>query len=164
MTGIAVLAFGTGPLFALGTGLVIGSVPPERAGSAASMSETGNYFGGVPRTGPARRRWPPSSTAPHAHGTSDSLAGALAASSHLSAAQASATLHTAREAFTASLHATGLIAAVIFAALSVLVLAMRPATREPQEQEQEQEQPQPQEQEHARATVPEPVAASASAS
>lgn len=46
MTGITVLALGTGPLFALGTGLVIGSVPPERAGSAASMSETGNYFGG----------------------------------------------------------------------------------------------------------------------
>jgi len=46
MVGIAVLALGTGPLFALGTGLVVGSVPPERAGSAASMSETGNYFGG----------------------------------------------------------------------------------------------------------------------
>ena len=29
MTGIAVLALGTGPLFALGTGLVVGSVPPE---------------------------------------------------------------------------------------------------------------------------------------
>jgi len=46
MIGIAVLALGTGPLFALGTGLVIGSVPPERAGSAASMSETGSYVGG----------------------------------------------------------------------------------------------------------------------
>jgi DHA2 family multidrug resistance protein-like MFS transporter len=46
MVGIAVLALGTGPLFALGTGLVVGSVPPERAGSAASMSETGNYLGG----------------------------------------------------------------------------------------------------------------------
>jgi len=42
----ATLALGTGPLFALGTGLVVGSVPPERAGSAASMSETGSYFGG----------------------------------------------------------------------------------------------------------------------
>ncbi|WP_436839409.1 hypothetical protein [Microbispora hainanensis] len=44
--GITVRALGTGPLFALGTGLVVGSVPPERGGSAASMSETGNYFGG----------------------------------------------------------------------------------------------------------------------
>jgi hypothetical protein len=47
MVGIAVLALGTGPLFGLGTGLVVGSGPPERAGSAASMSETANYLGGA---------------------------------------------------------------------------------------------------------------------
>jgi DHA2 family multidrug resistance protein-like MFS transporter len=46
IVGITVLALGAGPLFALGTGLVIGSVPPERAGSAAAMSETSNYLGG----------------------------------------------------------------------------------------------------------------------
>ncbi|MFD0887963.1 MFS transporter, partial [Streptosporangium algeriense] len=34
--GIAILAVGTGPLFTIGTGLVVGSVPPERAGSAAA--------------------------------------------------------------------------------------------------------------------------------
>jgi MFS family permease len=38
-------------------------------------------------------------------------------------------LHAAREAFTASLHVTGVIAAVIFAGLAVLILIMRPATR-----------------------------------
>ncbi|GAA3104409.1 MFS transporter [Streptomyces rectiviolaceus] len=128
MTGIAVLALGTGPLFALGTGLVVGSVPPERAGSAASMSETGNYFGGslgfallgvvaavVYRSG--------------VDGTSDSLAGAAAAGQHLPAGQAAELLRTAREAFTTSLHVTGVIAAVIFTGLAVLVLAMRPAPR-----------------------------------
>jgi DHA2 family multidrug resistance protein-like MFS transporter len=41
-----VLTLGTGPLFVLGIGLVVGSVPPERAGSAASMADTGNYLGG----------------------------------------------------------------------------------------------------------------------
>ncbi|GGU94038.1 hypothetical protein GCM10010211_71410 [Streptomyces albospinus] len=46
MIGIAALALGTGPLFALGAGLVVGRVPPERADSAASMSVTGNCFGG----------------------------------------------------------------------------------------------------------------------
>ena len=128
MIGITVLALGTGPLFALGTGLVVGSVPPERAGSAASMSETGNYFGGslgfallgvvaavVYRSG--------------VDGTSDSLAGAVAASRHLPADQGAELLHTAREAFTAGLHVTGVIAAVIFAGLAVLILTMRPATR-----------------------------------
>ncbi|MFD1547386.1 MFS transporter [Nonomuraea guangzhouensis] len=133
MIGITVLALGTGPLFALGTGLVVGSVPPERAGSAASMSETGNYFGGslgfalfgvvaavVYRSGMAGRSLA---------GTSDSLAGAIAASQRLPADQGAELLHAAREAFTASLHVTGVVAAIIFAGLAVLVLILRPATR-----------------------------------
>lgn len=127
MTGIAVLALGTGPLFALGTGLVVGSVPPERAGSAASMSETGNYIGGslgfvvlgVVAAVVYRSRM---------DATSDSLAGAVAASRRLPAGQGAELLHTAREAFTASLHVTGAIAAVIFAGLAVLIPTMRPAT------------------------------------
>jgi DHA2 family multidrug resistance protein-like MFS transporter len=132
MTGIAVLALGTGPLFALGTGLVIGSVPPERAGGAAAMSETGNYFGGslgfavLGATAAAIYR-------SRTHGTSESLSAALAAGDQLPGNQASAMLHTAREAFTVSLHATSLIAAVVFAGLSALVLVMRPTARqEPQ--------------------------------
>ncbi|MEW1837297.1 MFS transporter [Nonomuraea angiospora] len=126
MVGITVLALGTGPLFALGTGLVVGSVPPERAGSAASMSETGNYFGGslgfallgVVAAVVYRSRM---------DGTSDSLAGAVAASRHLPADQGAELLHAAREAFTAGLHVTGVVATVIFIGLAVLVLAMRPA-------------------------------------
>ncbi|MFF2808019.1 MFS transporter [Streptomyces sp. NPDC058000] len=128
MTGIAVLALGTGPLFALGTGLIVGSVPPERAGSAASMSETGNYFGGslgfgllgVVAAVVYRSRM---------GGTSDSLAGAVAASQHLPAGRGAELLHTARAAFTASLHVIGVAAAVIFAGLAVLILIMRPTTR-----------------------------------
>jgi MFS transporter, DHA2 family, multidrug resistance protein len=127
MIGIALLALGTGPLFALGTGLVVGSVAPERAGSAASMSETGNYLGsslgfallGVLAAVVYRDRM---------HGRSDSLAGAVAASRHLPASQGAELLHTAREAFTASLHVTGVVAALIFAGLAVLILTMRPAT------------------------------------
>jgi DHA2 family multidrug resistance protein-like MFS transporter len=127
VTGITVLALGTGPLFALGTGLVVGSVPPERAGSAASMSETGNYLGGslgIALLGAAaavvyRSR---------ADGTSGSLAAAVAASRRLPAGQGAELLHTARAAFTASLHVTGVTAAVIFAGLVVLTLAGRPAT------------------------------------
>jgi len=128
VAGITVLALGTGPLFALGTGLVVGSVPPERAGSAASMSETGNYLGGslgfallgVLAAVVYRSRM---------DGTSDSLAGAVAASRHLPAGQGAGLLQAAREAFTASLHATGGAAAVIFAGLAVLILTMHPATR-----------------------------------
>ncbi|MFV2013421.1 MULTISPECIES: MFS transporter [unclassified Micromonospora] len=45
VASIALIAFGVGPLFALGTGIVVGAAPPERAGSAASMSETSNLLG-----------------------------------------------------------------------------------------------------------------------
>ncbi|GAA2854409.1 MFS transporter [Actinoplanes cyaneus] len=128
LLGITVQALGTGPLFALGTGLILSAVPPSRAGSAASMSETGNYFGGslgfallgvlatvVYRTG--------------MHGTSDSLPGALAASRHLPPAQATDLLLHARHAFTTSLHVTALVAALILAALALLIhTARRPAT------------------------------------
>lgn len=128
MIGITVLALGTGPLFALGTGLIVGSVPPERAGSAAAMSETGNYFGGslgfaligVVAAVVYRSRM---------DGTSDSLAGAVAASRHLPADQGAQLLHSAREAFTAGLHVTGLIATAIFAGLAVLTLTMSPAAQ-----------------------------------
>lgn len=91
MTGIAVLALGTGPLFALGTGL---------------------YRYGM-------------------DGASDSLAGAAVASRDLPAGQGADLPHASREAFTTSLNVTGAIAAVIFAALAVLVLAMRQAPRMP---------------------------------
>lgn len=123
MIGIAVLALGTGPLFALGTGLVVGSVPPERAGSAASMSETGNYLGGslgLALLGALAAAVYRSRT----HGESSSLAGAVAAARRLPADQGTQLLHTAREAFTTSLHVTGAVAAVIFAGLAVLVLVM----------------------------------------
>ncbi|WP_331766804.1 MFS transporter [Embleya sp. NBC_00896] len=128
MIGITVLALGTGPLFALGTGLVVGSVPPERAGSAASISETGNYFGGslgfaligVVAAVVYRDRM---------HGTSDSLAGAVATSRDLPADQGAELLHNARESFTTCLHVTGIIATIIFAGLAALILTMRPTTR-----------------------------------
>ncbi|MFF3068411.1 MFS transporter [Kitasatospora sp. NPDC057904] len=129
ITGVAVLALGTGPLFALGTGLVMGSVPPERAGSAAAMSETGNYFGGslgfalLGALAAAVYR-------ARTHGTSDSLAGAVAAAEHLPAGRAADLLHTAREAFTSALHVTGAVAAGIFAALAVLTYALRPKVPE----------------------------------
>lgn len=130
MIGITVLALGTGPLFALGTGLVVGSVPPQRAGSAASLSETGNYFGGslgfallgLTATVVYRIRM---------DGASDSLAGAIATSGHLPSAEAAELLHTAREAFTVGVHVNGGVAAVIFAGLAVLIWTTRPTGPEP---------------------------------
>lgn len=134
IVAVAVLALGTGPLFALGTGLVVGSVPPQRAGSAAAMSETGNYFGGslgVALIGVisasvfhSRMAGALPAGAPAAAGRT--LAGATAAGDRLPPARAAELLHTAKAAFTAGVHLTGVIATVIFCALAVLVVMMRP--------------------------------------
>lgn len=126
MAGIAVLALGTGPLFALGTSLVLGSMPSERAGSAASMSETGNYLGGA--FGVALLGAIAAAVYHQAGGTSDSLISAIAVSRHLPAGQSQALLHTARGAFTAALHVTGIIAAALFAGLTVLLRHVQPTT------------------------------------
>ncbi len=45
VAALAVLFGGIGPVFALGTDLVVGSAPPERSGSAAAMSETASELG-----------------------------------------------------------------------------------------------------------------------
>jgi DHA2 family multidrug resistance protein-like MFS transporter len=114
VAGITVLALGTGPLFALGIGLVVGSVPPERAGSAASMADTGNYLGGS---------------------LGMALIGLTAAAVYRGVFPAGTTLavdvtrpevaEQAKAAFTTALNVTGVIAAVLFAGLALLVTTMR---------------------------------------
>ncbi|MDQ7804184.1 MFS transporter [Amycolatopsis sp. A133] len=114
VAGITVLALGTGPLFALGIGLVVGAVPPERAGSAASMADTGNYLGGS---------------------LGMALIGLTASAVYHGAFPAGTTLaadvtrpevaEQAKAAFTSALNVTGVIAAVLFAGLALLVTSMR---------------------------------------
>ncbi|MFJ7219847.1 MFS transporter [Amycolatopsis sp. NPDC098790] len=113
MVGIAVLTLGTGPLFALGIGLVMSAVPPERAGSAASMADTGNYLGGS---------------------LGLALIGLTATAAYHAAFPGGSTLAAdvthpelasqAKDAFTTALNVTGVIAAVLFAGLAVLVRSM----------------------------------------
>jgi DHA2 family multidrug resistance protein-like MFS transporter len=43
----AIIALGLGPVFGLTTELIVGSAPPERAGAATGMSETGSEIGGA---------------------------------------------------------------------------------------------------------------------
>ncbi|MEV6647022.1 MFS transporter [Amycolatopsis sp. NPDC051371] len=113
MVGIAVLTLGTGPLFALGISLVMGSVPPERAGSAASMADTGNYLGGS--LGLALIGL--TATAVY-HGV-------FPAGTTLAADVARAEVaDQAKEAFTTAVNVTGVIAAVLFAGLALLVRSM----------------------------------------
>jgi hypothetical protein len=45
VAGTVVFSLGLAPVFTLTTDLIVGSAPPERAGSAASLSETTGEFG-----------------------------------------------------------------------------------------------------------------------
>jgi DHA2 family multidrug resistance protein-like MFS transporter len=47
VAGSVVFSLGLAPVFALGTDMVVGAAPPERAGSASGLSETGNELGGA---------------------------------------------------------------------------------------------------------------------
>jgi DHA2 family multidrug resistance protein-like MFS transporter len=42
-----IMSFGLAPIFTLSTDLIIGTVPPERAGTAAGLAETSSEFGGA---------------------------------------------------------------------------------------------------------------------
>ncbi len=47
VTGSVVMSFGMTPVVTLTTDVVVGAAPPERAGAAASLSETSTEFGGA---------------------------------------------------------------------------------------------------------------------
>src|SRR5262249_12355649 len=47
VTGFVVYSLGLAPVFTLSNDVVIGHAPPERAGAAAALSETGSELGGA---------------------------------------------------------------------------------------------------------------------
>jgi DHA2 family multidrug resistance protein-like MFS transporter len=47
VTGYIILSLGLAPVFTLATDLIVGTVPPERAGSASGLSETSAELGGA---------------------------------------------------------------------------------------------------------------------
>jgi DHA2 family multidrug resistance protein-like MFS transporter len=138
IAGMALFNVGAGPLVTLGTGIVVGAVPAEKAGSAASLSQTANEFGfalGVAVLGSVaaavyRHAAPP--------GAGDSVAAAPPA-----------LLDQARAAFTDGLHLVAAISAAAIAITAVLCLrALRHLPPVGQDQAEEGE---------GRPTEPEPV-------
>ncbi|MEU4775995.1 MFS transporter [Micromonospora sp. NPDC023644] len=137
VAGFIFVGFGFGPIAALGTGLVVGSVPPEKAGSAASLSETSSQLGmalgvavlGSIGTAVYRERIAdevpaglPTEAAAAVH---DSLPGALTVAAQLPEQLAGAVVGVARMAFTSGLNAAGAASVamgLLLAAVAVLVL------------------------------------------
>jgi len=132
LVGFALFNLGAGPLTTLGTGIVIGSVAPEKAGTAAAVSQTGNEFGfalGVAVVGSigAFVYRLQTATLPHelsadaAAAVRETLATAEATAGKLPGTLGSDVLSLARNAFVQEYHVVALLSAVVLAIMAVLI-------------------------------------------
>ena len=152
VTGFVTINLGAGPIVTLGTDLVVGSVPPEKAGSAAAMNETAGEFGfalgiaslGSLGTAVYRARFDDSVPAgvpgDTVEAAREGLAGAVAAADQLPAGAAAdrtvaALLDAAEAAFTSGMHVVAGLSAVavaVFAVVAVVLLRhVRPSGEAP---------------------------------
>jgi DHA2 family multidrug resistance protein-like MFS transporter len=120
-----VISLGLAPVFGLTTELIVGSAPPERAGAASGISETGAELGGalgialLGSVGVAMYRGGLDSTLltglppEAATAARDTLGGAVGVASVLPADTAGPLLAVARDAFVDGMHVAAAIAGVI---------------------------------------------------
>jgi DHA2 family multidrug resistance protein-like MFS transporter len=131
--GFVIAFFGGGPMGALGPNMVISTAPPERAGAAASMSETSNQLGialgiavmgsigNAVYRGHITHLLPGVGTVAKA-----SITGAVNTAAGLPAEAGQRLLTAARDAFSAGLNIVAVVGAVGFVLLAALVaLALR---------------------------------------
>ncbi|HTJ71229.1 MAG TPA: MFS transporter [Actinospica sp.] len=135
MIGAGLLASGAVAVMALGNELMLGAIPPERAGAAAAMNETMTELGGA--LGMAVMGSIGTAVYRHALGTGvpgparSTLGGAVAIAAREPASAAAGLLDSAREAFTHSLNVVSIVGAGIMAAAAVLtILFLRGLTAE----------------------------------
>jgi MFS transporter, DHA2 family, multidrug resistance protein len=124
--GFAFVYLGLGAIAALGTDLVVGAAPPAKSGSAAAMSETVQELGiavGVATLGSltaavyrSRMDAPSGVAPPVAETVTDSLAGALSVSDHVSPE----VIGQAQAAFTGGLNVAAAAGGLAIATVTVL--------------------------------------------
>jgi DHA2 family multidrug resistance protein-like MFS transporter len=127
-------SIGISPAVVLGTDLVVGTVAPEKAGSAASTSETSNHLGialgvallgslgaAVYRNRVALPDGLPGDTVETARG---SIVGAVKVAENLPGALRVEVIGHARDAFTAGVNAAAAVGAVVFLVLAVVALSV----------------------------------------
>jgi MFS transporter, DHA2 family, multidrug resistance protein len=136
ITASVVISLGLAPVFGLTTELVVGSAPPERAGAASGISETGAELGGalgialLGSVGVAIYRGSLAGSLPDAvppdalAAAQDTLGGAVAVAETLPADVGSALLAAAHQAFVAGMHLTAAIAAVVAVLIAVTAVVM----------------------------------------
>jgi DHA2 family multidrug resistance protein-like MFS transporter len=136
VTGTVVLALGLAPVVTLGTDLIVGSAPPERAGAASSISETGAELGGalgiavLGSIGTAVYRSTMADAVPNnvppeaAEAARGTLGGAIATAQQLPGAIGADLVSAARDAFAEGLEITATVGAVVALATAVIAAVM----------------------------------------
>ena len=136
VAGSVLISLGLAPVFGLTTELIVGSAPPERAGAASGISETGAELGGalgiaflgsigvaIYRSALADRL-PADVPAAAAAVARDTLGGAVAVARELPDRLGATVLEAAREAFVQGMHLTSAIAALVAVALAILAVVV----------------------------------------
>jgi DHA2 family multidrug resistance protein-like MFS transporter len=131
-----VISLGLAPVFTATTNLIVSSAPPERAGAASGISETGAELGGAlgiailgsigvavyrRELGAALPAGLPSGAAEAAR---DTLGGAVGVAAQLPDGVGTALLAAAREAFAQGMQLTVVLSAVVAAGISVLATVL----------------------------------------
>ena len=134
--GSVVISLGLAPVFGLTTELIVGSAPPERAGAASGISETGSELGGalgiaiLGSIGVAIYRGRVAEAIPNgvpadaAAAARDTLGGAVAVARQLPDQLGVALVDAARDAFVAGMHLTSTIATIVSIGLAVLAVVI----------------------------------------
>ncbi len=136
VAGFVVFSLGLAPVFTLATDAVLGTAPPERAGSASAISETGAELGGALGiailgsigTAVYRRRMADEVLAEvspvAAESARDTLGGAMAVAEPLPEPLGAALLDAAREAFVQGFQLTALIGAAVMAGMVIVTVVL----------------------------------------
>jgi DHA2 family multidrug resistance protein-like MFS transporter len=136
VVGSVVISLALSPVFTLTTELVVGSAPPEKAGAASGISETGAELGGalgiailgsigaaVYRSGLAESL-PGDLPAEAGRAVRETLGAAVAVAEDLPERLGLAVLDSAREAFVSSLQVTAAVSAAIALASGLLAASL----------------------------------------
>jgi DHA2 family multidrug resistance protein-like MFS transporter len=139
VTGATVMAAGMGVAVTLLADLILSTAPPERAGAAAALSETGNELGGslgiavLGTIGAAVYRHhvdgaiPSGVPAGARHAAHETLGGATAAAQQLPGRSGGTLLNGAQHAFMQGMHLTAATSAAIVVVAAVLAaVVLRP--------------------------------------
>jgi DHA2 family multidrug resistance protein-like MFS transporter len=125
-------SLGLAPVLALGTGIIVGSAPAERAGAASGIAETSSELGGalgIALFGSFATVIYRSHLGADVPAGSDTLAGAVAIAAKLPGDRAARLLATSRHAFQHAFELSASAGAAVLLATAVLVVAVARAER-----------------------------------